>query len=123
MCVIMYIYIYIYTVHGKQVAHMARLLHKCPTWSKIDLFNRFLEFLTKYGELGGPQATETYCRDETDLMEHAGSSEYAIQYPKFPTPSFQCLNTFLNNYIFGMFCMYYWIFSIWENHHFLLYLN
>ena len=46
--------------------------------SKIDLFNRFLEFLTKYGELGGPRATETYCRDETDLMEHAGSENKSV---------------------------------------------
>ena len=55
-------------------------------WSKIDLLNRFLQFLTKYGELGGPQATETYCRDETDLMEHAGSSDCVIQDPGCGSP-------------------------------------
>ena len=32
--------------------------------------------MTEYGELGGPRATETYCRDETDLIEQVRGSDF-----------------------------------------------
>ena len=50
-------------------------MKKINFWSQIDIFGYFPQILIKYDRWLRPRATQTYCRDETDLIEQVRDSD------------------------------------------------